>query len=397
MKVKIGKLDHFGRGITHINNKICFVKNALPNEIVNIDTVYENSKYIEAIVKRVIEKSPHRLKSNCKYFKKCGGCSFCHYQYEEENKYKKEKVQEIIERYVNLDKKIVKDIVYSEEYNYRNKIILHGIGNKLGYYEEKTHTVIPIDKCLLISPKMNKILRILNTVNEGIQEVLIKCSNDDSSILVELEGKVSDLEKLKEQCDVLIYNGMILSNIDELISTIGNKKYYVSYSSFFQINRFLTKELYDEVLKIVKKKKPNKVLDLYTGTGTIGIYVSDYVKEIIGIDCNGSNIKDANKNKELNNVKNIEFICDKVENRIDTFKNIDLVIVDPPRAGLDNKTKEYLKKINPETIIYMSCDPITLARDLKEFNSNFNIKSIKPFNMFPKTYHVECVCMLELK
>ena len=397
MKVKIEKLDHFGRGITHINDKICFVKDALPEEIVDIEIKNENKKFSEAITKKVKEKSPNRIKSKCKYSNKCGGCTFSHLLFEEENKYKEEKVKEIINRFADLDKKLVKKIISNEEYNYRNKTILHGIGKNLGFYEERTHSIIPINNCHLISHKMNKVIKVLNKINERIEEVLIRCNNDDSMIMVELEGKVSDLEELKDICDVLIYNGLILSEEDELINEIGNKKYYLSYSSFFQVNRFLTKNLYDEVLKEVKKKKPKKVLDLYTGTGTIGIYVSNYAKKIIGIDSNGSNIKNANKNKELNNVKNIEFICDRVENRINEFKNIDLIIVDPPRAGLDPKTKNYLKELKSDTIIYVSCDPVTLARDLKELNDIYNIKSIKPFNMFPRTYHVECVCVLELK
>ena len=397
MKVTIEKLDHFGRGITHIKDKICFIENALPEEVVDIEIINENKKYSEAITKKVKEKSPYRIKSKCKYSNRCGGCNFNHLLFEEENKYKKEKVKEIIERFGELDKKLVKNIVSSDENNYRNKILLHGLGKNLGFYEEKTHSVIPIDKCLLVSPNMNKVIKVLNSINERIEEVLIRCNNDDSMIMVELEGKVKDIDKLKEVCDVLIYNGLILSDKDELINKIGNKKYYVIYSSFFQVNRFLTKKLYDEVLKEVKKKNPNKVLDLYTGTGTIGIYVSEYAKKIIGIDSNGSNIKNANKNKELNNTKNIEFICDKVENRINEFKNIDLIIVDPPRAGLDPKTKDYLKEIKSDTIIYVSCDPVTLARDLKELNEIYNIKSIKPFNMFPRTYHVECVCLLMKK
>ena len=397
MKVKIEKLDHFGRGITHINDKICFVKDALPEEIVDIEIINENKKFSEAITKKVKEKSPNRIKSKCKYSNKCGGCTFSHLLFEEENKYKEEKVKEIINRFANLDKKLVKKIVSNEEYNYRNKIILHGIGKNLGFYEERTHSIIPINNCHLISHKMNKVIKVLNKINERIEEVLIRCNNDDSMIMVELEGKVSDLEELKDICDVLIYNGLILSEEDELINEIGNKKYYLSYSSFFQVNRFLTKNLYDEVLKEVKKKKPKKVLDLYTGTGTIGIYVSNYAKKIIGIDSNGSNIKNANKNKELNNVKNIEFICDRVENRINEFKNIDLIIVDPPRAGLDPKTKNYLKELKSDTIIYVSCDPVTLARDLKELNDIYNIKSIKPFNMFPRTYHCESIVVLERK
>ena len=244
MKVTIEKLDHFGRGITHINDKICFVENALPEETVDIEIINENKKYSEAITKKVKDKSQYRIKSKCKYSNRCGGCNFNHLLFEEENKYKKEKVKEIIERFGELDKKLVKNVVSSDEYNYRNKIILHGIGKNLGFYEEKTHSVIPIEKCLLVSPNMNKIIKVLNSINERIEEVLIRCNNDDSMIMVELEGKVTNLDKLKEVCDVLIYNGLILTDQDELINEIGNKKYYVSYSSFFQVNRFLTKNLY---------------------------------------------------------------------------------------------------------------------------------------------------------
>ena len=172
------------------------------------------------------------------------------------------------------------------------------------------------------------------------------------------------------------------------------QNYKISINSFFQINKTLTKELYDEVLVNVKNKNYNEVLDLYCGTGTIGLYIADYVNHITGIDYNKSNINDAVYNKELNNIKNIDFICDKVENEIDKFTDIDLIIVDPPRAGLDTKTKDILKKIKPEQIIYVSCDPMTLARDLKELKADFIIKKIIPFNMFPRTYHVENVSVL---
>ena len=160
MKVKIEKLDHFGRGITHINDKICFVKDALPEEIVDIEIINENKKFSEAITKKVKEKSPNRIKSKCKYSNKCGGCTFSHLLFEEENKYKEEKVKEIINRFADLDKKLVKKIVSNEEYNYRNKIILHGIGKNLGFYEERTHSIIPINNCHLISHKMNKVIKL---------------------------------------------------------------------------------------------------------------------------------------------------------------------------------------------------------------------------------------------
>lgn len=373
MKVEIEKLDYFGRGICNINNKICFVENALPDEIVIIKIIKETKKYIEAEIEEIIKKSPNRVEEQCPYAKDCGGCTLEHLSYEAENIFKENKIREIIRHHSKLSEDLVLPIIYKDEYFYRNKITLHQKNNEIGLYKKQSNEIIPIKKCILVRPRINETIQNL-TSKANNKEIIIKCSNDDKEVVISTN---------KEK--------------DKIINPIGNKKYYESIPSFFQIHYTLTEKLYDYVLNVVKEKKPNKVLDLYCGTGTIGIYVADYCNKVIGIDCNESNIKDAKQNKELNQTNNIEFICDKVENRIDTFNNIDLIIVDPPRAGLDKKTINTLIDIKPETIIYVSCDPFTLARDLKELNNKYNIVSIQPFNMFPKTYHVECISVLERK
>lgn len=396
MQVKIEKLDNFGRGITYLNNKICFVENAYPEEIVEIEILKENKKIIEAKTIKVIKKSNSRVESLCPYSSTCGGCNFSNLKYEEELNYKTEKVKDLISKFCNLTN-IVEDTNYINEYNYRNKIILHGKDNKLGLYEESSNNIVEIDKCLLVNNKINEIIKVLNEINNGIEEALIKTSNNEENVLVNIRGKIKDINRLKELCNVLIINDNLETKDSSIITNIGKYKFYESSSSFFQINKDLTEKLYDEALNVVKEVKPNKLLDLYCGTGTIGIYVSEYANEIIGIDYNKSNISDANKNKELNNLNNISFICDKVENKIDTFKDIDMIIVDPPRKGLDSKTKEYLNQIKAKHIVYISCDPVTFARDINDLKDMYEIKYIKPFNMFPKTYHVECVCVLKIK
>ena len=394
MQVKIEKLDNFGRGITYLNDKICFVENALPNEVVEIEIIKENKKLIEAKTVKIITPSNSRVESICPYSKICGGCNFQNLDYQEELKYKTEKVKSLISKFTGL-KDIVEDTNYINEYNYRNKILLHGKDNKLGLYEENTNTIVDIENCLLVNNKINEIIKVLKEENISISEALIKTSNNENEVLINIKGKVNNLNKIKELSDVLIVNDELLTDKSSIITNIGEYKFYCSSNSFFQINKDLTEKLYDEALNIVKENKPKKLLDLYCGTGTIGIYVSKYANEIIGIDYNKSNIEDANKNKELNNLNNIKFICDKVENKIDTFKDIDMIIVDPPRKGLDQKTKEYLNQIKAKHIVYISCDPVTFARDLNDLKEMYEIKQIKPFNMFPKTYHVESVSVLE--
>jgi 23S rRNA (uracil1939-C5)-methyltransferase len=396
MEVKIEKLDNFGRGITYFNNKICFVDGALEDEVVDIDIVVDKKKYQEAKVVEFLKVSDRRVKEDCPFSKVCGGCNLNHMSYSDENDFKKNKIKQLVERYTSVDYNLVSDITYDLRSNYRNKIVLHG--NKcIGLYKKSSNDIVSIDNCILVDDRINSIISILNRINKSIKEATIKVSNDSKEIMVDIKGEVKDTYELINCVDVLIINGEFLTSKKQIINPIGNKKYYESNESFFQINKTLTEKLYDEALNVVKVDKPDNVLDLYCGTGTIGIYVSDYCKRIIGVDYNKSNIDDANKNKKLNNCSNIEFICDKVENQIDKFNNIDIVIVDPPRAGLDSKTKDYLKKINSKKIIYISCDPVTLMRDINDLSDCYGVKYIKPFNMFPRTYHVECVCLLERK
>lgn len=393
MKVKIEKLDHFGRGITHVNDKIAFIENALPQEIVEIQITKEKKNYLEGEVLEILEKSPIRMEEECPYSKVCGGCQLNHICYNEENKYKEEKVKEIINHTLKEDINIEK-ITYHNRNNYRNKITLHGKDGVLGLYQEKTNEIIPIKECLLVNPKINEIIELLENSKHNIKEVTIKTSNNNQECLVDIKGEIEDIRNLKKLCKVIIINNEYKTEEKRIETTIKDKRYKESTSSFFQINNTLTEELYNEVKENIKEED-KIILDLYCGTGTIGIYVGSEDKKIIGIDNNPSNIKDAFENKEINHLNNIDFICNKVENEIDKFDNIDLVILDPPRKGLDEKTKECLKKNKIKKIIYVSCDIYTLARDLKDLKEIFNIIKIKPFNMFPRTYHVESVCVLE--
>ena len=397
MKVEIRKLDNFGRGITYVNDKICFIENTLPGEIVEIKIINETKKYLEAIPVSFIKKSNIRIEEECPYSIICGGCHLNHICFNEENHFKEKKVKDVLKKYGNIEEEKIKNIVYHDRNHYRNKITLHGKDGKLGLYKKGTHEIIPINECLQVNPKINEMIKLLIKNNKDIEEVIIKTSNDNSKVLLWIKGEVMNKELLINNCDAFYLNGICLTTEKQLLTSIGTKQYYESVHSFFQVNNTLTKDLYDEVLNHVKNNNYQTVLDLYCGTGTIGIYIHEYFNKGIGIDYNPSNIEDANRNKELNRCSNIEFICDKVENRIQEFQNIDLIIVDPPRNGLDQKTIKYLNLIKSNTIIYISCDPITLARDLKLLQKEYEIKEVKPFNMFPRTYHCESISILERK
>lgn len=397
--MQIEKLDYYGRGIGRINNKITFVENALKDEIVDIKILKESKKYNEAIVKSYNTKSKSRVTPKCKYYNICGGCNISHLKEEEQEGFKDSKINELLNRNLNIE--CLDKIEYSKFYNYRNKIVLHIKEDKLGLYKNKSNELIEIDECLLVDDKINNVIKILKKIikkEKNLKKATIKLGNTTNEVMLILEGKIKDYSELLNKVDVLIINDKVVSKKDYIISIIGNKKYKISKNSFFQVNQVITEKIYNEIRSNIEKINPKNVLDLYCGTGTIGIYIADLVKNVIGIEVIKDAVLDANFNKELNNINNISFILGKVEDKIKDIKdNIDLIIVDPPRSGLDKKVIPVINKLKAKNIIYVSCNPITLVRDLKLLKDNYNIEYIKPYDMFPNTYHVECVCVLKIR
>ena len=202
---------------------------------------------------------------------------------------------------------------------------------------------------------------------------------------------------LLEEILVVLNNKKIYG--DDLYEDLNGLKFVISPLSFFQVNKYNTINLYNKILDYCNLSGNEVVLDLYCGTGTIGSFVSKKCSKVIGIEINEDAVKDANKNKEINNLNNIEFICGDSGKILknNKYKNIDIVIVDPPRSGLSDLSINEIININPKKIIYTSCDPVTLARDLRKLSEKYDVLELTPVDMFPNTYHVESVCLLERK
>ena len=398
--MKIEKLDYYGRGISRSSGKVYFIENALKDEDVSITLLKEKKKYCEAKLKEISNISKDRTEAKCKYYNICGGCQLMHIKDKKQEEFKKEKVEEILKKFINYNKD-VNDIVFSKNFNYRNKVVLHIKDNKLGFYKNKTNELIEIDKCLLLNPVINDLISYLKNYIElkDIEKITIKVGNKTNEVMLIIDGSIAYYKKLLEIVDVLIINEKVMTTKDYITSYIGNKKYIIKKNSFFQVNYDISTRMYNKVKDVIVKEKSKNVLDLYCGTGTIGIYISDVVSKITGIEVVSDAIEAANINKKINNVGNIEFILGKVEDKLDFISNnnIDTVIVDPPRSGLHKKVIPILEKISPKTIIYVSCDPITMARDIKLLSNNYELVEVTPYDMFPNTYHVECVCVLKLK
>ncbi len=390
--IKIESLDHNGRGIAKLNNKVVFVNNALPGEIVEIRIISEKKNYIEAEVIKYIEKSKDRIDSICPYYSECGGCDILHMNYKDQLKFKQEKIENIINKYLSTNIKINPIVKCDNEFNYRNKVTFH-VNNKIGFFKNKTNDIVKIENCPLVDKKINDSISHLNKLDlNNIDQITCRIGMDKLMIIISSKKEI-DIKPIQDIADSIYINDELVYGEKNIYNTIGEYKYIISPNSFFQINNNTCKKLYDKIKEETKNSK--NVLDLYCGTGSIGIYISEN-KNVLGIEINESAIENANTNKVINKLENISFICgDSGKKSTNLNFNPDTVIVDPPRSGLDNTTIKNIISMNPKKIIYVSCDPMTLVRDLKILSDNYNINEITPFDMFPQTKHVESLCVLE--
>lgn len=394
-KVRIEKLDHFGRGIARIDEKIVFIPNTLKEDLVEIEIVKENKKFLEGKVVNFIEKVP-RI-NLCPYSDICGGCHIIDMDYNDQLIYKEQKIKELFRKTFKEDL-IIKNVISDCNTNYRNKITLHVKDKKIGFYKEESNDLVEIDYCVIAKEKINDVIEKLKELvkNNDITDIVIR---SNKGILLDIKGNVSIdiLLDIFSDIDVIYLNDKLIKGEGVIYEEVLDKIFKISPKSFFQVNTKVCSKIFDKVRNYIKDNNYEKVLDLYCGTGIIGILISNLVNSVVGIEIVSDAVKNALDNKIINSVNNIDFICDKVENRIDEFKDIDLIIVDPPRSGLDNNSVNSILKINPKDIIYISCDPNTLMRDLKLLSNNYEIIEFSIADMFPNTYHVESVVFLKKK
>ena len=397
MLVKIEKLDNQGRGICYINNKITFIPNTLPEELVDIKITKETSKYNEGIVVSYQEISPKRVETICPFYQKCGGCHLMHMSYQETINFKKEKLVNILTKYAKFTPNI-NFVPSPKTLYYRNKITLKIKNNEYGYYSPNSHNFIKVDKCLLVKEEINNFLPIIPKFNIIDGEITIRSNyNQELLISITTNNKITLPEELSNYKVVgVILNNELIYGENHFIDIINHKLFEISYNSFFQINNYITSIIFNDIKKEVPKH--SKVLDLYCGVGTLGIASYNENEKLYGIEIIPNAILNAIKNSKINKIDNVSYHLGDVAKIINKINdNIDVVIIDPPRKGIDKKTISIILKILPKKIIYMSCDPITLARDLYILKEKYHIKKITGYDMFPYTYHVECVCIIKLR
>ncbi|MCR4580919.1 MAG: class I SAM-dependent RNA methyltransferase [Bacilli bacterium] len=392
INLKINKLDNQGRGISYYNNKIIFIYNALSDEEVEVEITKETSKYYLGKVINIIKPSDKRVKPKCMYVDSCGGCQLMHLSSEEQHIYKKNKLKDILYKYAGIDKNIT-FIESDKEYNYRNKVELKVHNNTYAYYNHDSHIEVDIASCLLASDTINEIIDYHSFMNIKNGDITIRSNYQNELLIVINCDKFEFFNEPPANVVGIVVNDKTVYGNNYFFDIIGKYKFKVSYNAFFQINNYVASEIFSILNEHIKG---DTLLDLYCGSGVMGISLKDKVNKIIGIEINKNSILDANDNALLNKVSNYKYYVGDTSDVLPTIEDkIDVVVVDPPRSGLNAKTLNDILYIMPKQIAYVSCDPITLARDLNILKEHYNITNIYGLDMFPNTYHCESITVLE--
>jgi len=419
-----------------INNKKYLIHGVIDKEDIEVDT---DGKYPS--LKRVITPSPERIKNGCPFQNECGGCQFQHINYDYEIKLKNEFLNDLFKPF-KLKNKI--EIVPSfDNLHYRNKCQMTYKLSKTkrvvcGLYEEYSHNLVTVTDCMLQAKKANEIIKELNRVltkhkimpydektrRGTIRHVYIRYgfNSKEAMLTIVTNGEmfpgrnnvIKDLDKEKLGIKTIVQNynsrdtSIVMGDREKVLygpgfiyENVGDYKFKISSKSFFQINTIGMKKLYDLALKKAEITKNDIVIDAYCGVGTISIFASKYAKKVIGVELNKQAIVDAKINAKINNINNIDFLADDATNFMTHLAkdrtHIDVVLMDPPRDG---STKQFINAIGhlkPRKVVYISCDPRTLKRDLYLFFENdYVLKSIDAVDMFPRTLHTEAIAVLEL-
>ena len=411
--MKITGISSDGRGIAHIDGKTVFVHGGVTGDDAVLKIISEKNRFAEAEITEIIMPSEHRIMPKCPYFQQCGGCNTAHMDYEYELKAKTENIEQTMRRIGRFKDFKLDSIESGTDSRYRNKAVYKNSRDKCGFYGAKSHDVIDIDDCLLCNKSDRNIIKAVKKYT--------KAENDEINELFIRHGKTVMVSlycgrKLKNADKLLKYIAAANDNVSSVIVNTPQKAYVlfgdefieadllginfrISEKSFFQVNSLMTEILYRKALDYASITADDDVLDIYCGIGTISLCAAKLAKSVIGVEIVPQAIENAKYNAKSNKIKNAEFYASSAEKIVPQLIEKELkpsiVILDPPRKGSDKNTLAAILLAKPKRIVYVSCNPATLARDVRILaDGGYEISSACAVDMFPRTCHVECVVLL---
>lgn len=441
--VTIKRLGINGEGVGYFKRQVVFIAGALPGEEVVAEVTNIKRGFAEAKVKRIRKASPQRVAPPCPVYDQCGGCQLQHLSYEGQLEQKRDIVVQAFEKYTKVPTNLIRPTIGMEEpWHYRNKSQLQVGKDKqkviAGLYALNSHQLVDISDCMIqhkdtneVTQKVKRILERLDipvynerkrtgivrtivtriAVQTGeIQLVLITAKKElprkdqfIKQIQTALPQVKSIMQNVNGEKTSLIFGDETfrLAGKEVIQETLGDLNFELSARAFFQLNPTQTVKLYDEAKKAAQLTGKEKIVDAYCGVGTIGLWLADGAAEIRGMDVIGESIEDAKKNAKRHGFDNTLYVTGKAEHWLPKWVKEgwrpDVVVVDPPRTGCDDKLLDTVLQVSPKRLVYVSCNPSTLARDIERLSKKYNVEYVQPVDMFPHTAHVECVAQLILK
>lgn len=443
--VEIVDIGQGGVGIGKFEGFTVFVDGGLVKDKIKVKITKSKKNYAVGEIVEILETSPYRVERKCsKELKACGGCQIQELDYKEQLNIKTNEVKQVISRIGKLDDVVIHDALGMEEpFRYRNKAQfpiqkVDGVP-VIGFYKKKSHDIIPTDQCIIQHDVNDKIIKIIKTyiraykvsiydekTHTGVLRHLVtKIGFTTKEVMVVLVANGRKLPYLNELASVLKENipgfktlvvnvnrektNVILGNENRIIygdgkinDNIGDLVFEISPLSFFQVNPVQTEVLYNKALEYANLGENDTVFDIYCGIGTISLFLAQKAKKVYGIEIVEEAIKDAKRNAEINKLDNVEFYVGKAEEVVPKMykqgKRANVVVVDPPRKGCDEKVLDTIISMQPDRVVYVSCNPSTLARDLNYLDERgYKCLEVQPVDMFPHSVHIENVALIVKK
>ena len=402
---KVESLDFFGNGILHQEGKCCFIKNALPKEEIHYRLSEEKKRYAKGVSTEICLASPYRQKPFCACYGQCGGCDFQHVDYRLEVAAKENHVLRSLKQIGGMDDFEFLPLAEGEQiYGYRNHATFQMKEGRTCFYQAQSHRHVSVEQCGLLEPVLNEALFVINGLAlKEADTVALRCDNTGHLVAVIYGNIKRDLADVLEKHE--IFTGIVtvwekgtrVYGDEYLYYDFDGRRLKVSFRSFFQVNTEAALSMLRYCRTLTESCTHRRILDLYCGVGSIGLYLASPEDRLYGIEIVKDAVILAGENAKNNGIK-AKYLAGKTEQQLRSFlKQIpqaDFVILDPPRQGLQKNTPEILLEYAAETILYISCDPASLSRDLKALSEKYKLISAKPFDLFPRTSHVETVVLL---
>jgi len=417
-EVRIIDLGHDGRGVGKVNGFTIFIPGVLPGEMVRARLIKKKKHFGEALPEEILDQSPHRREPPCPVYPECGGCQLQHMEYPFQVEFKKDRLNQALYR-IGEVKSFPSPKVFAanKEWGYRNKATYHLQGNRVGFFGQKSRRVIPHEKCALLPTEANQIKRGIEELFQSKRfsagkDLTVRTSFSHKQSLLILGSTIktqgsweSIINPLKEKTPDLIgiyqqgkgkKGGHLIWGKGKVEEKMGNYTFQLGPETFFQVNPEQREVLLKKIREIVQDRGFKKIADLYSGAGAFGINLTDIVEKVMAIEISREAVEEGIRLAEEKNLENVEFHQGEVEKEFSKLpRDLDCVLLDPPREGCHPSVLQLIEEKNVKSLIYISCNPSTLARDIAVLRPNgYGVETIDLIDMFPQTYHVECLVLM---